>query len=399
MNIIFSDDDADGILSSYIVSHLLKRRGERVKLLFQSWEKFGVTEENIKTIFSFNPTHVFFLDIGSDMSMLHVAEKFLEKNVSVTILDNHPPDQEILSQDEYFEFRTKLKELEANKNFEYFSDTENCTTGKAYLYYSIEKDVPEFIEKLTLFGLVADVVTETKEGGSLYQKLLKKYPEFSGKIYYGPKTDFSWGILDAVVGFFHIPRRILYNEAPPLAINFLLSAEKNNLDFIKLYMEIEEMLGDYWKERDIQKIVYPSYDESVRRIMECVIQWRTQWKKILERGNILSLDYNKFMISIITHEWNLGSALANLKISETRKPHFVINFIPKYQIYYVSGRGDGSIHIGKVFSQCDKNILEGGGLKNAGSAIGKTLEVDKILREIVKNTLSQTNIISRDTSA
>ena len=391
MKIVFSDDDADGVISAYMISSYLSSIGERHKVIFQTWDKFGLTEKDVEQILSYQPSQVYVLDIGSGIDVLQRIKPLMEKKITVTILDNHPPELEVLGEKEYMKFLTFLEELKKTGYLEYFSSTENCTTGYCYLYIqSHGMKVTEFLEKLTILGLVADVSTDKKIGGEIYGKLLSKYPEYAGTIYYGANATFKWSIIDAIVQFFHVPRRIIYDEASPLLMEFLRDIEHKGYDFITLYGEIEGELGKLYKSEDKKIVnVLPSYPPSVQKIAGLLLSWRTEWKKVLDRGNIFTLDYETFQISIIKHKWNLGSAICNLRLSETRKPQFVINIIPEKNIVYVSARSDGKIHVGKVFSQCDKSILDGGGIREAGSALARTYNISAIVREIVKNTKSQ----------
>ncbi|MGB9615329.1 MAG: hypothetical protein ACPL3B_07495, partial [Fervidobacterium sp.] len=302
--IVFADDDADGVLSTYILHSFLKSKGEQHRIMFQTWHKFGITEENISQILSYSPSKVYFLDIGSDLNVLEKVSYLIKKGVKVTVLDNHCPTLDVIGENDFLKYKNLLEELKKTGYFEYYSSTETCTTGYVYLYViSNGMNVTPFLEQLTLFGLVADVSTDTKIGGEIYGKLIEKYPEYKGQIYYGEKMMYEWSIIDAVTQFFHVPRRIIYDDAPPLLMNFLRTIEESDYDFIRLYMDVEKMLSETYKMKQVTVLDYP---EPVKTVLSLIVSWRTQWKEILERGNIFTLDYKNFQVNIVSHEWNLG---------------------------------------------------------------------------------------------
>jgi len=76
-----------------------------------------------------------------------------------------------------------------------------------------------------------------------------------------------------------------------------------------------------------------------------------------------------------------------------KKAHFAINVIPDKHTH-ISGRcyndlitKQYDVHIGKIFYNCNQDILKGGGLAQAGGA-NSTKSVDDILTEL-SNTASK----------
>jgi len=127
------------------------------------------------------------------------------------------------------------------------------------------------------------------------------------------------------------------------------------------------------------------------------IEYKPEFKKVTEdwKNNVkLEFPYVKtgealkstYGVSIISHKWNIGSAMANKLGGQNKKPWFVINTIPKYGIH-VSGRNgtlDSQLHIGKVFRMANPAIMEGGGLKQAGSCKCHTNNPEAVLDELVR---------------
>jgi hypothetical protein len=81
----------------------------------------------------------------------------------------------------------------------------------------------------------------------------------------------------------------------------------------------------------------------------------------------------------------MGAALCAKLSNTNKKTWFVINDIPEYGIH-VSGRGgrDNKLHIGKVFRCANPAIMEGGGIKPAGSAKTHTNNTEVVLDELVR---------------
>jgi hypothetical protein len=381
--VVFADDDTDGLCSARIIYKYLINMKQPTKVIFQKWDVFGVTPEDMNIILSYKPNTVFILDIGSDLTLLNMAEELLKKNISVIIMDNHPPDATILTENEMQEFKSKLASLtKYGDKFYYKSTTESCTTALVYDYVTSHGFEDEMINRWALIGIEGDVATDKAHSGPIFKELLISYPFFAGNISFQNKEgeQISWKLLGFFAQLLHIPRRIIYDDAPLLVFDTMEEMETLT-DWYVIYDIVNKELANIQSKRDIilPKAKYPKLNQ----VIENVLVWHRRWKDVMQRGNNVILDYDIASISIIEHPWNVGSALANVRSHIYKKGHFVINKIPQ-KGYYISGRADTSypIHIGKVFSMCDKNIIKGGGIKEAGSAKAQIQSIERIINEL-----------------
>lgn len=378
---ILVDEDLDGLTSARIIYNFEKEKGSDVNVVFQTWDVFGVSEDDVNNVLATKPDKVYILDIGSDEMVLRAITPILESGIAVSVLDNHPPDIEVIGTDKLGEFLLYQKELEDkySKSFYYNSTTDNCTAGIAY---SITKDIckNKMNTLWAILGLKGDVAYDKKEGAPLFQEAMSQYPLLKRGFYYGT---FTWGNLDFMANLFHNPRRIIFNEAPKVCFQAMAELEDNPKKFgvgwLEIYKEAEKVIVDGRRK-------LTGFDEypNVKRMTELYIEWK-DWKEIYQkRGNCITLDYEDYGVSIIKHNWNLGSALCNVKAGDMKKANFCINTIEDKNIVHVSGRNTkySKIHIGKVFYNCDQSILKGGGIKEAGSAQSKILDTDIILQEL-----------------
>ena len=383
--VVFSDEDTDGMTSSRMVYNYYDTLfGIKPRIIYQTWDKFGWTEEDIKMIDSYHPSVVYMTDIGSSDDYLKLLKPLLEKGIKVFVYDNHP--QEIVSA------YADIFKREYKDNFYLKSTHDNCTAGLIYKYL-VEPSVKDEtilrtkFDKWAMIGLIGDVASKRGEGGDSFQKLVLKHPMFLGSIKFPSKTKqpFLWGLGDFFAQFFHIPRRILYNEAPYLAFEAMREMEGMN-DWMSIYQTLDIELAKLWplgatfiseteyktKDEITGRVTLPEKFDStpnVERLMQLNLRWRNDWKKVQDRGSNVELDYGTYGVTIISHPWNLGSALCNVRQKE--KPHFVINYIPQLKKIHLSGRtgSTGTFSIGEVFSNLPANVAIGGGLKEAGSAI------------------------------
>jgi hypothetical protein len=386
--VIFSDEDTDGMTSSRMVYNYYDVLfGIKPRLLYQTWDEFGWTEEDIKMIQSYKPSVVYMTDIGSSDEYLKLLEPLLKEGSKVFVYDNHPG---VIPSTFASIYKTKYGD-----DFVLKSTRDNCTAGLVYKYLvepAIKDDsiLRTKFDKWAMIGLIGDVASKKGEGGAIFEKLLRKHPMFTGSIRFSSKTKpFFWGLGDFFAQFFHVPRRILYNEAPHVVFEAMKEMEEMK-DWMAIYRVLDSELARLYplqttfvSETDYKigeeqghtitaHITLPEEFDStpyVERLMHLNLRWRNDWKKVQDRGNNVELDYGSYGVTVISHPWNLGSALCNVRQKE--KAHFVINYIPQLKKIHISGRtsSEGPISIGDIFSDLPSDVAVGGGLKEAGSAI------------------------------
>lgn len=381
--VIYSDDDLDGLMSTRLTyNHLIASDPNvNIKLLWQKWADFGLSEESSKEILDFKPDEVFILDVGSDEDTIKSIKPILEQNIPVTLLDNHPPDLEVIGADAYNDFSSYLQSLKDAFSLEYVSTTTNCTTGIVYRLFEKTLETNPINKLWAIMGLKGDVATDkvfNPDGYAIYEKCIKEFPQLNRGFFYGT---FTWNNLDFMNNFFHNPRRLLYDDAPQLCFDATTEIQDNpdkfRVGWLNIYKTAEQfILG--------KKTALEAFNDypNVKRVMEVYAQWKG-WKDVEKRGHIITFDYGKFGVSLISHPWNLGSALCATKSNDMKKSQFVINDIPG-KLIHVSGRGyrGSPIHIGKILHNCNPGILRGGGLKQAGGAQAIVNDVEAVLEEL-----------------
>jgi hypothetical protein len=405
--VILSDEDCDGLCAAKIISSAYPTS---CAVLFQKWNIFGLVEGDVKTILSNNPKEVYLLDLGSGMEMLQAASDILGTGAKVTILDNHPPDTNVETQKAMGEFNTALARMRGTfgDKFYYDSSTETCTTGIAYEMMS--QRVPIDI-RWALIGLVGDVATDPKKdprGYALYSHLLEVSPYLNGLFMAkGDGASYDFGLLNFFAKLLHVPRRMVFDEAPALAFGAMAEMEK-----MPNWIEFNRLLGMKDPKDAIAKspLFKDDKNSNLKVVLTLQAEWEKEHGKAENKGESTLLHYPDFDVTILSHKWNLGSALASKRLGIGQgigkpKAQFVINDIPGQEIH-ISGRGptelsvpatNGSgatvagvyrtvpgLHIGKVFRRADPTIMFGGGIQPAGSAKGMVNDPEVLLNELVK---------------
>jgi len=396
--VILSDEDCDGLCAAKIVASAHAQSD----IIFQKWNIFGLEKGNVETILSHNPKQVYLLDLGSGMEMLEAAAEILGTGARVTILDNHPPDPVVETPEDMKKFTDTLFRMGTTfkDKFYYDSSTETCTTGIAYEMMS--KIVPIDV-RWALIGLTGDVATDPKKsprGHALYKQLLEVSPYLTGL--FMSKTDgasYDFGLLSFYAKLLHVPRRMYFDRAPAFVYSAMLEMDK-----IPNWLEFNRLLGT---KDEIEKtpLFKDGKNPHTKSILVAQAQWEKDHSEAEKKGNSTLLHYPDFDVTVLSHKWNLGSALASKRLGMTKKAQFVINTIPKSEFtegeIHISGRGpteqqiavNGSItviktipglHIGKVFRKADPAIMEGGGIQPAGSAKGLNQDPEVLLNELVK---------------
>jgi hypothetical protein len=416
--VIFSDEDCDGLTSARITQ---ATTGGTV--LFQKWNVFGITSEDVATIGSLHPKTVYLLDLGSGIEMLTAARLFLDHAIKVVILDNHPPDPEVETPEAYTNYQSLLNNLNQYDNFYYKSTTESCTAGLAYSYF-FEGSQPVtapvsvgMMQRWAMIGLTGDVATDAEngyktEGGQLFRRLLTQNPYLSGLFMAkADGADYNFGLLDFYARLLHVPRRIVFDNAPEICLGAMQEMEHipNWIDFNRIVATKDEVSTSklfYTVENNIMKTANPM----TKMLLSLYQKWDAEHGKADGKGKSSRLHYPDFDVTILSSEWNLGSALAGkwsmINANQGHpKAQFVINDIPGREIH-ISGRGpkmvpvlhvhpsrpdenyttseSAPIHIGKVFKMANPNIMVGGGLQPAGSAKGLVNDPEILLNELVK---------------
>jgi hypothetical protein len=393
---ILSDEDADGMCSSRIMHNAVTSAypNSDHTLVWQNWDVFGLKEGDIDKILEAKPRTAYILDIGSGLDMLNQTNRLLENNINVVILDNHPPDPVVETSDTMHKFRDAL-DLQRKKYpfpptdsyptpyFFYKSTTESCTTAIAYNYCSTMGLPLTNMEKWALLGIKGDVASESAESGPIFDNLLDKHLSFAGLL--SSKDlggSYNWGIIDFYAQLLHVPRRMLFNEAPPIVYAAMKEMETIP-NWLPLYDQVFNKESSTLGSVDI-RVGTPKYP-ATERLLSLELEWKKEHVKVEGRGQNIRLDYSDFGVTIVSHKWNLGSALASKLSGINKKTWFVINTITDKGVH-VSGRGSdtGRLHIGKVFRSCDPSVMEGGGLQPAGSATTHTTNVEAILDALVK---------------
>jgi single-stranded DNA-specific DHH superfamily exonuclease len=388
--VLLVDEDTDGMCATRIMHNALTTTYPKSahSIHWQNWDTFGLKDGDIQAIIDKKPRTAYILDIGSGLDMLKGAEELLKNNINVVILDNHPPDVEVENGEDYTSYLDLLVGLRGDYPFPpvdayphpyffYKSTTESCTTAIVYDYCRNLGMPVVNMEKWALLGLTGDVATNSKEGGVLYKDILSRHPHLRGLL---SSTNiggfYDWSILDFYARYLHVPRRMIFNEAPPHCYASMKELEQIP-DWLFLYNAVNK--------NKIDSDILDHKNPETKFVLDLQLLWQKEHSKVEERGNITTLDFPDFAVSVVNHKWNLGSALASKLSGQKKKSWFVINDIPDKDIH-VSGRGgkDGKLHIGKVFRRCDPAIMKGGGLRPAGSAKAFTTNVEAVLDELVR---------------
>ena len=351
--------------------------------------------------------------------MLTAAKLFLSQGIKTIILDNHPPDPIVESEDDYRRYEELRNELftKYRDNFFYHSTTENCTAGIAYtdVYEPLSSQLTNVslsnMQRWALIGLTGDVSTESAEGGPLYQRLLKDNPYLSGLFMSeADGADYNFGVLSFYAKIFHIPRRMLFDAAPDLCLNAMREMESipNWLEFNRLVATKDEVSTSplFYKVTSLKDAKFETINSYTKMLLSTFQTWDIEHGKADGKGKSTRLHYDDFDVTVLSHKWNLGSSMASkwaMITAKTGHPkaQFVINDIPNQEIH-ISGRGpkqpetglakgsDGVLrevhylHIGKVFKRANPDIMKGGGLQPAGSAKGLVNDSEVLLNELVK---------------
>jgi single-stranded DNA-specific DHH superfamily exonuclease len=352
-------------------------------IMWQDWDTFGLKKTDVHKILAENPGTVYILDLGSGLDMLGYAYQMLGEGVNVVILDNHPPDPEVLSQEEYLKYQSVLQEMREkhSTSFYYESSHQTCTTGIAYNYAKTNGWSVENMEKWAIMGLEGDVAHDpiyNPQGHALFEELVSKHGSVKGLLASkNLNSDYDWSMLGFYAQLFHNPRRMLLNTGPLICYPAMREMEQ-----IPNWLDLYAMVN---KEKLDSPILEKGANPATKILLATTLEYRAKKGDVEKRGNYIQLDYPDFAVTIISHKWNIASALASKMAGHNKKTWFVINNMPEYGIH-VSGRGneESPIHIGKVFSKADPAIMEGGGMKPAGSANAHTTNVEAVLDELVR---------------
>jgi single-stranded DNA-specific DHH superfamily exonuclease len=377
--VIFADEDPDGLISTHLV-RVTKNVSEQ-DVIFSKWNKFGLDTERIPLIKEKKPDELYILDIGSDLEMLKVIQSTFA-DIPVHIFDNHPPRKELLTPTEWTEYEELLTTLRKNPNFTYVSTEDNCTTGLVYDYIT---HFDEKLAKWAVLGITADVASETPEGSRILQAILPKCGFFTGLIVskaVGGKYD--WGVTNIFTQLLSTPRRILLDDSPLLCLRAMSEMDSFG-DWFKIYQALEALSFDSPQSKDLKSHLKERFPPNLSEILGLFATYKQSWKTVFEPKNHYYIDYPTFGLTVISSDWNIGSAVANVYATEKKKPQIVINTFSTLDLpYHVSGRcseKDG-FDIGKLFKLCDP-ILKGGGLKVAGSANATIKNIEKIIDTLV----------------
>lgn len=384
--VIFTDEDTDGMCATRIIHNAVSLMHPKAthSIMWQDWDVFGMKDSNVSDILDKKPATVFLLDLGSGTEMLNSAMVFLSSGINTIILDNHPPDPEVEDQDNFTGFVKMLETLRTkfvfpNLPFFYYeSSTKTCTTGIAYNFVKKFNWPVTNMEKWALLGLEGDVAHDPKdspEGYALFNEILIQHPHMAGLLASKDlNSSYDWSILAFYAQLLHNPRRMIFNKAPPICYEAMKEME-----------QIPNWLSFYdYVNKDAKGLV-PTFPDATKILLDLTVSYRRDKGEVEKRGNYIQLDYPDFGVTIINHKWNMGSALCSKLSNNNKKTWFVINDIPDYGIH-VSGRGgrDGKLHVGKVFRCANPAIMEGGGIKPAGSAKTHTKNTEAVLDELVR---------------
>lgn len=398
--VVYSDEDCDGLCAAKIVASAYLQS----KVIFQKWNIFGLAKGDVDTILKENPKEVYILDLGSGTAMLEAALEILGTGAKVTILDNHPPDPLVETPEDMTNFTDSLSRLRTiyKDKFYYDSSTETCTTGIAYemMVQKVPIDV-----RWALIGLVGDVVTDPKKdprGYALYSHLLEVSPYLNGLFMAkGDGASYDFGLLNFFAKLLHVPRRMVFDNAPALAFGAMAEMEK-----MPNWIEFNRLLGMKDPKDAVEKspLFKDGKNGNLKAVLVLQAEWEKEHGKAENKGESTLLHYPDFDVTILSHKWNLGSALASKRLGFGQrdgkpKAQFVINDIPGQEIH-ISGRGPtevsvptqasgvftvkSGLHIGKVFRRADPTIMFGGGIQPAGSAKGMVSDPEVLLNELVK---------------
>jgi single-stranded DNA-specific DHH superfamily exonuclease len=387
--VIMTDEDTDGMCATRIVHNALTQTKPNSKhtIIWQDWDTFGVTDANVAAIKALKPETAYLLDLGSGLDMLSKAMSLMQSGINVVLWDNHPPDSEVETPEDYATYKALLSSYKTepvgNTTFVYESTTENCTTGIVYKWAKRLEWPIANMEKWALLGLRGDVASDSQEGGPIYQDILSRHAGLKGLLATQANLGYDWGLIDFYAQLLHVQRRMVFNAAPP----FCYEAMKE-LEQIPNWLELYTLIT---KGSLASPLFTDGKNPNTQMMAMNHIKYKPEFKKVSEDWkNNVKLEFpmvtGNYGVSVISHEWNIGSAMANKLGGQNKKPWFVINTIPKYGIH-VSGRNgqaDSPIHIGKVFRTANPTIMEGGGLREAGSAKAHINNPEAVLDELVR---------------
>ncbi len=389
--VIMTDEDTDGMCATRIVHNALTLTQPNSKhiIRWQDWDTFGISQGDVDVIKSFHPETAFILDLGSGLDILQKASDLLKTGMRVVVLDNHPPDKEVETKEDMAKYSSLLQGLRDFPSFYYESSNENCTTGIVYKMAQQSQWPIANMEKWALLGLRGDVASDSQEGGPIYNEILMRHGGLKGLLATEANLGYNWGLIDFYAQLLHVQRRMVFNAAPPFCYEGMKEMEQipNWLDLYTMITKgaLTSSLFEGGKNPNTQMMAlnHIKYKPEFKKVTE---DWKNNVKLEFPYYDRGIESWKTYGVSIISHEWNIGSAMANKLGGQNKKPWFVINTIPKYGVH-VSGRNgvsDSQLHIGKVFRMANPTIMEGGGLKQAGSAKTHTNNPEAVLDELIR---------------
>ena len=357
--VIMAHIDCDGILSSRLAQKVLLSGSYNPKheIIFQKWYKFGIDEEDIKLIMQKDPASVYVLDLGADESTLTNLSTLAELDIPVTVIDNHPPKD-----------KTLIPKF-VRDNFTIDSRNTNCTTG--ILYEKYKEDLDEWGDIWAALAIYGDVANESEEGKPMLDEILNAHPLLAGDALSWSKGEEgkfgtkAYGILGLLSGYFNTPRRIARHYGAYTGLRMAQEVEQSgDLTLLLRDLSISE------------QALYPA--------THLVKQWKDEfsrtWTDVFKADNIRFWDMGKFTVSVINHQWNIASQVANIKKGEkfkvgdtyVAKPHFCINTLPADGYITIGARrpDDSDMDLGAVLESIEvatNGRITGGGLPMAAS--------------------------------
>ena len=343
--------DCDGILSAAIAQ---KVWGGRV--VFQKWHKFAVDAEDVALIRSLKPKVVAVTDLGAEEESLGLLSGLAAEGVKVWVFDNHPPE-DLSTVASY-----------AGENFHIVTSSANCSAG--LLYDAVKdalEDYGEWAKTWAALAIYGDVMTDAEQGKPMYDAILAENPVLSSKILrWGKGEDGKFATQESdmvarLSGYFNTPRRIARHYGAYTALQMAREIEKAGDVTLP-----EQGFGRR------EEALYPA----TFMVKKWRQEWYDRWTDVFKAENMRFWDLGDFTFSVVSHEWNVGTQVANIKAGdkERSKPHLCLNLCP-FDGYVTIGarkpKEGSSLHLGKVLNRAGElsgGVLKGGGLSMAASA-------------------------------